>query len=80
MRDLANLRVEPLHDFLVRLEFADGSTKEIDLSVYLHGPIRPRRRPGVFPFGPRRSATGRSSGPTAPTSTRMCPIDARGWN
>jgi hypothetical protein len=31
--------VEPLKDFQVRLEFTDGTTKEIDLQRYLHGPI-----------------------------------------
>ena len=31
--------VEPLQDFRVRLEFTDGTTKEIDLQRYLHGPI-----------------------------------------
>src|SRR3972149_908749 len=31
--------VEPLQDFRVRLEFTDGTTKEIDLERYLHGPI-----------------------------------------
>ena len=31
--------VEPLKDFRVRLEFTDGTTKEIDLQLYLRGPI-----------------------------------------
>ena len=31
--------VEPLKDFRVRLEFTDGTTKEVDLERYLHGPI-----------------------------------------
>ena len=31
--------VEPLKDFQVRIEFTDGTTKEIDLQRYLHGPI-----------------------------------------
>jgi len=31
--------VESLQDFRVRLEFTDGTTKEIDLERYLHGPI-----------------------------------------
>jgi len=31
--------VEVLYDFRVRLEFSDGSKKEIDLEPYLHGPI-----------------------------------------
>ena len=31
--------VEPLKDFQVRVEFTDGTTKEIDLQRYLHGPI-----------------------------------------
>ncbi|MDY7013924.1 MAG: DUF2442 domain-containing protein [Cyanobacteriota bacterium] len=31
--------VEPLEDFKVRLAFTDNTTKEIDLQVYLHGPI-----------------------------------------
>jgi hypothetical protein len=51
MRELARIRsVEPLRDFLVRLDFTDGSAKEIDLSVYLHGPIFAPLRddPGFF--------------------------------
>ena len=42
--------VEPLQDFRVRLEFTDGTTKEIDLQRYLHGPIfEPMRAdPQVF--------------------------------
>ncbi len=31
--------VQVLEDFTVRLEFTDGTHKEIDLEVYLHGPI-----------------------------------------
>ena len=31
--------VNPLEGFTVRLEFTDGTTKEIDLQPYLHGPI-----------------------------------------
>jgi hypothetical protein len=37
--------VEPLEGFRVRLEFEDGTQKEIDLEPYLHGPIfEPIRR------------------------------------
>jgi hypothetical protein len=40
MKKLAQVRaVEVLESFLVRLQFSDGATKEIDLSVHLHGPI-----------------------------------------
>ncbi len=31
--------VEPLKKFRVRLEFTDGTQKEVDLEPYLHGPI-----------------------------------------
>jgi hypothetical protein len=31
--------VETSKDFVVRLEFTDGTTKEIDLQCYLRGPI-----------------------------------------
>ncbi|MFQ6101264.1 MAG: DUF2442 domain-containing protein [Anaerolineae bacterium] len=31
--------VEPLKGFKVRLEFEDGTQKEMDLEPYLHGPI-----------------------------------------
>jgi hypothetical protein len=31
--------VEPLNGFRVRLGFTDGSSKEIDLEPYLHGPV-----------------------------------------
>jgi hypothetical protein len=31
--------VQPLENFRVRLEFTDGTIKEIDLEPYLHGPI-----------------------------------------
>jgi len=30
---------KPLNGFLVSLEFTDGTTREIDLEPYLHGPI-----------------------------------------
>jgi len=37
--------VEPLEGFRVRLEFEDGTQREIDLEPYLHGPIfEPIRR------------------------------------
>jgi hypothetical protein len=37
--------VEPLDGFTVRLEFTDGTAKEIDLQPYLHGAIfEPIRR------------------------------------
>lgn len=37
--------VEPIEGFRVRLEFEDGTQKEIDLGIYLHGPIfEPMRR------------------------------------
>jgi hypothetical protein len=31
--------VEALEGFMVRLGFTDGSTREVDLEKYLHGPI-----------------------------------------
>jgi hypothetical protein len=31
--------VEVLHDFNVRLDFTDGTSKEIDLGPYLHGEV-----------------------------------------
>jgi hypothetical protein len=31
--------VEPIEGFCVRLQFTDGTTKEMDLDIYLHGPI-----------------------------------------
>ena len=31
--------VEPLDGFRVRLGFTDGSSREIDLEPYLHGPV-----------------------------------------
>ncbi|MFB0535326.1 MAG: DUF2442 domain-containing protein [Anaerolineae bacterium] len=42
--------VEPLDGFRVRLEFEDGTQKELDLEPYLHGPIfEPiRSDPAVF--------------------------------
>ena len=33
------VRVTPLHQFWVRIEFRDGTQKEIDLETYLRGPI-----------------------------------------
>lgn len=43
-------KVEVLDGFTVRLDFADGTTKEIDLSPYLHGQVfEPLRNdPDVF--------------------------------
>jgi len=42
--------VEPLNGFRVRLGFTDGSSKEIDLEPYLHGPVfEPiRKDPQIF--------------------------------
>lgn len=42
--------VVPLEAFRVRLEFTDGTQREVDLSAYLHGPIFEviRRDPEVF--------------------------------
>lgn len=42
--------VEPLEGFKVRLEFEDGTQKEVDLEPYLRGPIfEPiRNNPSVF--------------------------------
>jgi hypothetical protein len=51
MRELVRIRkVEPVRDFIVRLEFTDASSKEIDLAVYMHGPIfAPMRAdPAIF--------------------------------
>jgi hypothetical protein len=31
--------VEILHDHVVRLRFADGTEKTVDLAPYLHGPV-----------------------------------------
>ncbi len=31
--------VQPLRDFVVGVEFTDGSRRDIDLEPYLHGPI-----------------------------------------
>lgn len=35
--DITNIEV--LHDHVVRLRFADGTEKSIDLDPYLHGPV-----------------------------------------
>ncbi len=42
--------VEVLHDHVVRLRFADGVDKSIDLDLYLHGPVfaEIRSNPTVF--------------------------------
>ncbi len=32
-------RVEPLQGYTVRLEFTNGTSREVDLERYLHGPI-----------------------------------------
>jgi hypothetical protein len=42
--------VELLNDFGVRLEFTDGTQRDIDLEPYLHGPIfEPiRNNPAIF--------------------------------
>jgi hypothetical protein len=42
--------VEVLHDHVVQLRFADGTTKTIDLGPYLHGPVFTTIRddPAVF--------------------------------
>ena len=33
------LNVQPLTDFLVRVVFTDGTTRDLDLAPYLQGPI-----------------------------------------
>lgn len=42
--------VQPLTDFTVRVTFTDGTSRDIDLAPYLHGPIfEPiRREAGLF--------------------------------
>jgi hypothetical protein len=42
--------VQPLTDFLLRVVFTDGTTRDLDLAPYLHGPIfEPmRRQPELF--------------------------------
>jgi hypothetical protein len=44
------LAAQPLEDYRVRVEFEDGSQKELDLEPYLRGPIfeSVRNDPGVF--------------------------------
>ena len=40
MKDLVRIKsVKPLEDFFVRLEFTDGTEREIDLEPYLRGKI-----------------------------------------
>jgi len=38
-RPVRIVTVKPLEGFQVRLEFTDGTAKEVDLQPYLHGPI-----------------------------------------
>jgi len=42
--------VQPLADFTVRVTFTDGTSRDIDLAPYLHGPIYEpiRREAGLF--------------------------------
>ncbi len=40
MHELIRIKaVQPLSGFNVRLQFTDGTSKEVDLEPYLHGPI-----------------------------------------
>lgn len=40
MRGIVRIRsAVPLQNFVVRLEFTDGTQRDIDLGPYLHGPI-----------------------------------------
>jgi hypothetical protein len=51
MSDLVRIRaVTPLEQFTVRLEFTDGTQRDVDLAPFLHGPIfAPQRStPNVF--------------------------------
>jgi hypothetical protein len=42
-------RVRHLHDYVLRLEFDNGVTKDVDLSDELHGEVfEPLRDPGYF--------------------------------
>jgi hypothetical protein len=41
--------VEPLEGYSLRLEFSDGSVRDVDLSEELHGEVfEPLRDPGIF--------------------------------
>ncbi|HEV7587078.1 MAG TPA: DUF2442 domain-containing protein [Longimicrobium sp.] len=43
------LRVTPLRDYSLRLEFNDGTVRDIDLSSELHGEVfEPLRDPSLF--------------------------------
>ena len=60
MRELVAIRkVEPVRDFVVRLEFSDGSSKEVDLAIVsARADLRAdARRSGRLPLGSRRFAT-----------------------
>ncbi|MGH9949024.1 MAG: DUF2442 domain-containing protein [Pyrinomonadaceae bacterium] len=39
MKQVSVISAVPLHDFVVAVEFSDGTSSEIDLEHYLHGPI-----------------------------------------
>jgi hypothetical protein len=59
--------VEALEDFNVRLEFTDGTQREIDLEIYLRGPIfEPiRNNPAMFravKVDPRMGSIGWDNG------------------
>ena len=66
------IEVAVLHDHVVRLCFADGVEKTVDLSPYLHGPVFEAIRDDPADSLPSRSTRtrARSSGRTAPTWLR----------
>src|SRR5438105_145996 len=72
--------VEPLDGFLLRLLFDDGTSREVDLEPELWGPMfEPLEDPALFRQVRVDEGWGRSSGRTAPTSTRMrCTTRTRG--
>jgi len=56
------IEVKPLHDFVVYVAFSDGSSREIDLSKYLHGPVFERIRESPEAFRSVRVTESRTIG------------------
>ena len=73
MSTLVRIRaVKPLDGFVVRLDFTDGTQRDVDFEPYLHGPIFATIRRDVQLFRAIQvdPEVGQSFGATAPTSIR----------
>ena len=70
------IAVEPLHGFVLRLSFSDGTTKELDVEELLRGPVFEALRadPELF-----RNVRVQSGAIVWPNGADMDPVVLRGF-